>query len=507
MKLKFLLFQFTAMLFAIPTYAQGIIYTDTVAIKEMPTEDLVYNAHTWLGNNVDMEDLTATVIKTTRQLQSSANMSIYYDFRVEINDHQYIYTFSNFSHGTGAVGIKHGLIKEEELCLTNPGKIFKIKLLHKTACMKIKADINTHVRRQIKSLREVMRNEIKYKKPVFKDLPPQGIIYSEVIEIPNSTKEALYNKAHVWFSKTYQNVNRVLKRKEIEKGMLIGYSSFKYAAPGALTKEAKDRDINYKVKLQAKKGKLEYTISNFKHQYLGLITSDTVCFDKNYLITARKKNLLCIDMKTKIEEQAQQLIKSLLENIQQQKETDWLAVNANGGYLFSEVIQVKSNLSQDALYEKGIAWFKKEYLNENKVLKIKDRKTGELYANVKMNFKYMGRKDNIRFDLRIQVKDNQYKYSFFNFTHTADESMNQFFANRTTNHYRNNRYQSTSSSKKKANLDFGFIYKDTEKCYVSKNLLMTKKQRQKACTKLKEQIEAEVTRLVNSIAETLKVES
>jgi len=92
----------------------------------------------------------------------------------------------------------------------------------------------------------------------------------------------------------------------------------------------------------------------------------------------------------------------------------------------------------------------------------------------------MGRTDNIKFDIRLQAKDNQYKYSFFNFVHKADNFMS------------------------KGDFSFGFIYNDPEKCYVSKNLIMTKKQRFKACTKLKEQMDAEAERLIASMAESLK---
>lgn len=82
--------------------------------------------------------------------------------------------------------------------------------------------------------------------------------------------------------------------------------------------------------------------------------------------------------------------------------------------------------------------------------------------------------DNIYFDIRLQVKDNQYKYTVYNFSHEGSQ-----FA-------------------------YGFIYNDDEKCFVSKQLIMTKKQRLNTCAKLKEQINAEAQRLAKSMAETLK---
>lgn len=480
MKVKILLSKLLIVFSIFQIYAQGISYTDVVTVRATPAENLIYNAHLWLGNNVETEDVAINVIETTRELYTSLDLNIYYDVKIEIKDNEYTYTFNNFSHHNKTGGIDHGLIKDEPLCLSNAGKIYKIKLLHKSVCAKIKSDIDEHIRAKVKYLREAMRNEVEYEKPVFVDHPPHGIVYTNLIEIENITQDELYSKSRVWFSETYTKVNQVLKIKDETAGILIGIAGFNYEAQGALSDASNSGSMNYKVKLNASDGILNYTISDFTHHSFGLVSNEDICFEGTFLITKKRKENLCADMKTKIDEHAQMLINTLLENTKKQSNTDWLEAKANGGYLYSEVVEVANELDKSELYDKGKAWLKKEYLNPDRVLEIKDRKAGELYAKVYMKFKYMGRNDNIHFDLRLQVKDNQYKYSFFNFSHTADNFM------------------------KKGNFDFGFIYNNAEKCYINKSLLMTKKQRQKACTLLKEQIETEVARLVSSMSETIK---
>jgi len=368
-------------------YAQGISYTDVVTVRATPTESLNYNAHLWLGHNIENEDVTENIIETTRELYTN-EMTIHYDIKIELKPNEYTYTFHNFSHLGVSGGIAHGLIKEEGLCFSNPGKMFKIKILHKTICAKIKSDIDSHVRKRIKSLREAMRNEVKYVKPVFADLPPDGIIYTKEVEVAEATQDELYSKSRVWFSQTYTNVNRVIKKKDEENGVLIGLAKFSYTAPGALSNASNSGSIKYKVKLVMSDGKLKYTFSDFEHDNFGLINNvNEICMDGPPLMTVKRKETVCKSIKEKIDGQAQTLIKTLLETVQQEataadgdgEAKDWLNVKDNGGYLYTGVVDVENSLTQDDIFKKGIEWFGKEYISSDRVLDIKDKKAGELY--------------------------------------------------------------------------------------------------------------------------------
>jgi len=337
----------------------------------------------------------------------------------------------------------------------------------------------------------MMRNEIKYAKWVYEDFPPSGIIYSEVIEIPNTTQDQLYSKSRVWFSKTYENVDRVIRKKDEKNGILIGESTFEYSPPKPIANDNFRGEIRYKIKLVISDGKLKYTISDFYHHAIyeyGLISPEGLCFNTKHLITAKRKDAICTDIKEKIDELTQTLISTLLETAQHASETkqsdQWMEADAKGGYLFTKVVQV-DNLAKDELYEKSKDFLSKEYVNANRVLEIKDREAGELYAKVTMKFNHNLSNTNINFDLQLQVKDNQYKYSIHNFSQTSDKSL-------------------TTSRLGEIDTSYGFIYDNAERCFINKKLLMTKKQRQKTCAKLKDQIATEAQRLVNSMAETMR---
>lgn len=481
MKTKLALCTLILIFSAACSFAQGISYTGLVTVKETPAEDLNYNAHRWLGHNVETEDITANVVEATRTMRMGEDR-VDYDIKIEVKDNEYEYTFYNFTHRSGSGMADNGLILEGDLCLESPGPAYKVKLLHKALCRKVKADINKYMTRRTKSLREAMRNEVKYAKPAFKDYPPAGIIYTNTVQISDATQQQLFSKSRVWFSETYPNAKRAIRKKDEATGLLIGISGFPYAVTGGLSNDIFTGQIRYKVKIEVSDGNLKYTISDFNHRgttgHFGLIKPGDPCFKTSQLITPKRKEAICIDLKEKIDEHAQMLINTLSETIKKEvvsiQNDEWKEVEDNGGYLFSEVVTVE-NLTKDDLYEKGKEWFTKEYVNANRVLEIKDKDAGELYGKVSMKFhhnKLMS--DNIYFDIRLQVKDNQYKYSVYNFSHKGSQYA------------------------------YGFIYNDDEKCFVSKQIIMGKKQRFNTCAKLKEQINAEAQRIAKSMAEALK---
>jgi len=458
----------------------GISYTDVVTVRETPQESLNYNAHLWMGHNVETEDITANLIEGTKTIRTG-DYNIDYDIKIEVGENEYTYTFYNFTiiNEEGAAG--NSLITEDDLCMANPPAMFKVKMLHKTLCRRIKADIENGVNRGTKSLRETMRNEVEYEKPVFEDHPPEGIIYSNSIQVPDATQQQLFSKSRVWFSTTYADANRVIRKKDEAAGLLIGFSDFMYSVTGGLSNDVFTGPISYKVKIEASEGNLKYIISDFDHRgkagRFGLISPGDPCFKTSQVITKKRKGEICIDLKEKIDEHAQMLITTLLETVKNEvtdiQSDEWKEVEDNGGYIFSE-IATADGLSKDDLYEKGKEWFTKEYINANRVLEIKDKDAGELYGKVSMKFKHNLMTENIDFDIRLQVKDNQYKYTMYNFSHTG------------------------------THVNYGFIYNKPEQCFVVKQLIMGKKQRANTCAKLQEQISTESQRLIDSMAETLK---
>lgn len=103
------------------------------------------------------------------------------------------------------------------------------------------------------------------------------------------------------------------------------------------------------------------------------------------------------------------------------------------------------------------------------LIEIQNESQGELFGKPDLVFQFnkwlaMG---TIDYHLKIEAKDNQFKYTFTNFRHSSPSQI------------------------------YGFVSSE-EDCFEMEGI-MTKKQKQNTCIKLKTQIEHEVTRLVNSM--------
>jgi len=108
--MKILLSKLLLMLCTFYMYAQGISYSDIVPVRNTPTESLNYNAHLWLENSAETEDITANIIEATHQLYSN-DLAIHYDIKIEIAENEYTYNFYNFTHISKSGGLDQGCEK------------------------------------------------------------------------------------------------------------------------------------------------------------------------------------------------------------------------------------------------------------------------------------------------------------------------------------------------------------------------------------------------------------
>lgn len=482
MKIKFATVLIQLLCISSLIFAQSISYSDEVNMQGLSKENLIYNTHIWLGNDVTVEDLTSNIIESTLNIETYEGMLVIFDAKFELNENEYAYIFDNFTYQDKTGTQNYGLITEESLCFTNPGAAIKIKMLHKLHCKEIKFEIKNKIKDLAENINEGMRIRRLPDEMIVSDSPfSNGIIYSDGIEIANLSKQKAYRKVHAWFAQTYDDVNTVLKRKDEEQGILLGLTGFDYKPPGVLSNESKYGKIEYKIKVTINEGTVNYTIYDFTHPSLGLIGNADECLLGDGFITKKRMEVLCADLKYKINENTELLVntlKSTLINEEEIKdENDWINVANKGGYMYTEIVEA-NNLTKNELFDKALEWFSKEYPNNTRMFEIKDKQAGELHATSAMKFKYMMRNDQISYDIIIQLKDNAYKYNFYNFTHQA--------------------------SGFDKDVGFGYIYDNAEDCFKSKTMVVTKKMRLKACTKLNERIELEIDRLVNSLAEILK---
>lgn len=83
-----------------------------------------------------------------------------------------------------------------------------------------------------------------------------GKTYSEVIEVPNVTKNQLYQRALSFFNNSFVSSKEVIQNSDKEEGKIFGRGTYEYM---------KINTISYTVEIAVKDGRYKYTISNFRH--------------------------------------------------------------------------------------------------------------------------------------------------------------------------------------------------------------------------------------------------
>ena len=85
--------------------------------------------------------------------------------------------------------------------------------------------------------------------------------YQKVVDVPNVSKNQIFESSHQWFAKSFQNSNSVIKYENKETGSLIGKGSMKLVCPA----EVYDLDchiptnLDFTVKVDSKNEKVRVT--------------------------------------------------------------------------------------------------------------------------------------------------------------------------------------------------------------------------------------------------------
>lgn len=94
--------------------------------------------------------------------------------------------------------------------------------------------------------------------------------FTEVVECPGQSKQAIFNTARQWFFTSYNQFEDLLIMED--QGQIIGRASIKYHGD----KKSKGA-ISFTVKITVIEGKYQYEISNFVHKAgeysFGLVTN------------------------------------------------------------------------------------------------------------------------------------------------------------------------------------------------------------------------------------------
>ena len=224
-------------------------------------------------------------------------------------------------------------------------------------------------------------------------------------------------------------------------------------------------------------------MSSCVDQDYGLISpSDDDCLASAPLtMTKKRKAVVCEDIKTQTSAKAEWLINSLSElgKVAKGTNAEW-EIQANDGewLLYNDIIK-EAYHSKEELFSKTEQWLDSQSNEINLEIESIDANTGIIKGSAEMAYNPPLLKFGllttgiVRYDLVISIKEGAYNYLFKNFIHE-------------------------SQVRKEMNpLNLGRVSNDTP-CFKTKQLSMTKKQKAKVTTYLKEQIDNHINDLLES---------
>lgn len=92
---------------------------------------------------------------------------------------------------------------------------------------------------------------------------------------------------------------------------------------------------------------------------------------------------------------------------------------------YEGVVQVDSAMSKDAIYNKTVEWVSETYRSANNVIQNKDKDAGVVQLNAIYSCptkKVLGHQYyfDVRYSLKVEMKDGRYRYEFTNFIPQRD---------------------------------------------------------------------------------------
>lgn len=91
------------------------------------------------------------------------------------------------------------------------------------------------------------------------------ITYSEVIEVPNVSKDELYLRANTWLSRAFKSAKAVIDVQDKEAGKIIAKGNITTIIKVPLVGKQDAGAVEMTITLQTKDGKYKYTVDNLQH--------------------------------------------------------------------------------------------------------------------------------------------------------------------------------------------------------------------------------------------------
>ncbi len=163
----------------------------------------------------------------------------------------------------------------------------------------------------------------------------ENIINTNVVEVPNATKDVLYSRALEWFTNSFNNPNFVIQLKDPENGRIIAksnvpYEPSKFSMGGTAGAKGK---IDFDIKLYFKDGRFKYEVTNFEHipytngaKTFGVLTNSDIPPFKSYNGMKKRAEFLWEDLKSLATATGNTIAQSLKDSLTQKTELekeDW----------------------------------------------------------------------------------------------------------------------------------------------------------------------------------------
>lgn len=89
---------------------------------------------------------------------------------------------------------------------------------------------------------------------------------TNVIEVPETNKEILYDRAKVWVARIFRSANDVIQLDDKGNGRLIAKGNINYPAPAFVPGTNYDGRFDFMLTIEVKDGKYKYTIEDVYHE-------------------------------------------------------------------------------------------------------------------------------------------------------------------------------------------------------------------------------------------------
>jgi len=95
-------------------------------------------------------------------------------------------------------------------------------------------------------------------------IPEQDKSFEAVYQMPNSSKDVIYNNTRIWIAENFRSSKAVLEYENKAEGVLIGNGSMQYPCSGLECFGVEDKRVLFTMRVDMKNDKFKLIFSNIK---------------------------------------------------------------------------------------------------------------------------------------------------------------------------------------------------------------------------------------------------